>query len=83
VKIDNNPYGASWCQLPAFVQNGKRETVLLTKGDENPPVVVPLHARAAEFLPNTEFMTIPSAGHVPQRLQAPTYVEILQDFIGV
>ncbi|MGD2078456.1 MAG: alpha/beta hydrolase [Chloroflexota bacterium] len=55
--------------------------VLLTRGDESPPIVVPMYARAAELLPNVEFMTIPGAGHVPQRLQSQTYVETLQAFM--
>ena len=55
--------------------------VLLTRGDESPPVVVPMYARAAELLPDVEFQTLPGAGHVPQRYQPEAYVETLLSFI--
>jgi pimeloyl-ACP methyl ester carboxylesterase len=55
--------------------------VLLTRGDESHPVVEPMYARAAELLPNVEFLTLPGAGHVPQRRQPQAYSEVLKAFI--
>jgi pimeloyl-ACP methyl ester carboxylesterase len=54
--------------------------VLLTRGDQSPPVVAPMYAKAAEALPNAEFLTLPGAGHVPQRYQPEAYVETLSTF---
>ena len=55
--------------------------VLLTRGDESHPVVMPMYARAAELLPDVSIQVLPGAGHVPQRYQPEAYAETLRAFI--
>ena len=55
--------------------------VLLTLGDQSPPIFAPVVARLAEAFPNAEVITFPGAGHVLHVTHPDAYVEAIIAFI--
>ena len=54
--------------------------VLLTLGDQSPPMVAPVVARLTESLPGAEAFTFSGAGHAPHLTAADAYVESVVRF---
>lgn len=59
--------------------------VLLTKGDQSPPmlasILAPMIAKLAEALPNAAVATFPDAGHVPHFTHPEAYAEAITAFV--
>lgn len=56
--------------------------VLLTLGDQSPPVFAPVVSLVAEALPTAEVRTISGAGHIPHFTHPDIYSEVITEFIG-
>ena len=54
--------------------------VLLTQGDQSPPLFAPVITKLAEALPSTEVSTIAGVGHVPHVEDPEAYVEALATY---
>lgn len=55
--------------------------VLLTKGDNSPPIFAPVVAKLADSLPAAAVHTFLGAGHIPHVTHANAYIEATIDFI--
>ena len=55
--------------------------VLLTLGDQSPPMFAPVVDLLAQTLPNSTVVTFPGAGHIPHVTHPVAYVEALTAFI--
>jgi pimeloyl-ACP methyl ester carboxylesterase len=55
--------------------------VFLTMGDQSDPIVAPMYAKLPELLPDVEILTLPGAGHVPQRYQPDAYADVITTLI--
>lgn len=55
--------------------------VLLTLGDQSPPMFEPIVQIIAEALPNAEVLTFPGAGHIPHVTHPDAFVEAITSFI--
>lgn len=58
-----------------------RQPVLLTTGDQSPPLMAPVVARLAAILPNVQVASIPDAGHIPHATHPDAYLETVMAFI--
>jgi pimeloyl-ACP methyl ester carboxylesterase len=58
----------------------KAEPVLLTLGDQSPPIFAPVVAKLTEALPRVEVLTFPGAGHNPHVTAPDAYVETIIAF---
>jgi pimeloyl-ACP methyl ester carboxylesterase len=65
---------------PSWINTFPRP-VLLTRGDEGPPIMGSIYVRAAELLPQVRFVVLPGAGHMVHRYEPEMYVELLSTFI--
>jgi pimeloyl-ACP methyl ester carboxylesterase len=57
------------------------QPVLLTLGDQSPPIFAPVVAKLAKVLPRVELLTFPGAGHIPHVTRSDAYVEAISAFI--
>lgn len=64
---------------PAWI-GGFSRPVLLTLGDQSPPMFAPVVARLAKSLPGAEVFTFPGAGHIPHFTAPDAYVESIVQF---
>lgn len=55
--------------------------VLLTKGDESPPMFEPIVQRITAALPFIQTLTFEGAGHIPHVTHPDDYVRVTRDFI--
>jgi pimeloyl-ACP methyl ester carboxylesterase len=65
---------------PAWITTFPRP-VLLTTGDQSHPIAAPMYARVAELLPDVEILSLPGAGHVPQRYQPEVYAGVIRTLV--
>jgi pimeloyl-ACP methyl ester carboxylesterase len=56
--------------------------VLLTTGDQSPPMFASVIAKIAAVLPHAQVHTFAGAGHIPHVTHPDAYVETTLDFIG-
>ena len=56
------------------------QPVLLTLGDQSPPIFAPVVAKLTEALPRVEMLTFPDAGHNPHVTAPDAYVETITAF---
>jgi pimeloyl-ACP methyl ester carboxylesterase len=56
------------------------QPVLLTLGDQSPPIFAPVVAKLTEALPRVEVLTFPGAGHNPHVTAPDAYVEAITAF---
>lgn len=56
--------------------------VLLTRGDQSPPVFSRIIARVAEAIDGAELRVLPGAGHVPQRSHPAEFVSVVSLFFA-
>jgi len=56
------------------------QPVLLTLGDQSPPIFAPVVAKLTEALPRVEVLTFPGAGHNPHVTAPAAYVETITAF---
>jgi pimeloyl-ACP methyl ester carboxylesterase len=56
--------------------------VLLTTGDQSPPLFAPVVAKLARALPRAEVVTFPGAGHIPHATHPDVYADTLVAFIA-
>lgn len=56
------------------------QPVLLTLGDQSPPIFAPVVAKLTEALPRVEVLTFPGAGHNPHVTAPDAYVETITAF---
>jgi pimeloyl-ACP methyl ester carboxylesterase len=54
--------------------------VVLTRGDQSPPVFEPVVSRLSGAIPHAEVATLPGAGHVPHETHPDAYVETIVRF---
>jgi len=59
---------------------GFSQPVLLTLGNQSPPIFTPVVAQLAMALPRVEVLTFPGAGHIPHVTDPGAYVEALVAF---
>jgi pimeloyl-ACP methyl ester carboxylesterase len=59
---------------------GFSRPVLLTRGDESPPMFAPVVTRLGAALPHAEVVTLPGAGHVPHATHPDAYVDAIMSF---
>jgi pimeloyl-ACP methyl ester carboxylesterase len=59
---------------------GFSKPVLLTKGDQSPPMFAPVIAKLARSLPQAEVVTLEGAGHVPHATHPDAYVDVVLRF---
>ena len=57
------------------------QPVLLTHGDQSPPVFAPVITRLGAALPSAEVQTLPGVGHVPHMEDPEGYVEAVAGFV--
>ena len=55
--------------------------VLLTKGDQSPPIFAPVIDKLADAGPNTEVVTFADVGHIPQVTHPEMYARVITAFI--
>lgn len=55
--------------------------ILLTRGDQSPPIFAPVVARLSEALPRADVITFPGAGHVPHATHPEDYGEAIAAFV--
>ncbi|MFV8834938.1 alpha/beta fold hydrolase [Aquisalimonas sp. APHAB1-3] len=55
--------------------------VLLTLGDQSPPIFAPVVTRLSEALPRAEVVTFPGAGHIPHATHPEAYLETVAAFV--
>jgi pimeloyl-ACP methyl ester carboxylesterase len=55
--------------------------VLLTQGDQSPPLFPPVTTTLAQAMPSAEVRTLTGAGHVPHMENPEAYVETVSDFL--
>lgn len=60
---------------------GFSKPVLLTTGEQSPPMFPPVISRIAKALPNSETHRFPEAGHIPHVTHPDAFVGVVQDFI--
>jgi pimeloyl-ACP methyl ester carboxylesterase len=70
-------------QLEFDIEGFKRFTkpVLLTRGDQSPPMFAPVVAKLAAALPHADVMTLSGAGHIPHVTHPAAYMESLIQFV--
>jgi pimeloyl-ACP methyl ester carboxylesterase len=56
------------------------QPVLLTLGDQSPPIFAPVVAKLIGALPRVELLTFPGAGHIPHATDPEAYVEAIIAF---
>ena len=59
-----------------------RRPALLSKGGQSPPTFAPVIAKLAGALPDSEVVTFPDAGHIPQFTHPDAYVDAIAAFIA-
>jgi len=55
--------------------------VLLTTGDQSPPVFAPVVSKLIDVLPNGETFSIAGAGHIPHETHSDAYIEVITAFL--
>ena len=55
--------------------------VLLTTGDQSPPVFAPVVTKFVDVLPNAKTLSIAGAGHIPHETHPDAYIEAITAFI--
>ena len=55
--------------------------VLLTLGDQSPPMFAPVVTRLSEALPRADVVTVPDAGHIPHATHPEAYFETVAAFV--
>lgn len=55
--------------------------ILLTRGDQSPPIFAPVVARLSAALPRADVITFPGAGHVPHATHPEDYGEAIAAFV--
>jgi pimeloyl-ACP methyl ester carboxylesterase len=60
---------------------GFSQPVLLTVGDQSPPIFAPVVAKLTKALPRAEVLTFPGAGHIPHATDPEAYVEAVIAFV--
>jgi pimeloyl-ACP methyl ester carboxylesterase len=57
------------------------QPVLLTTGEQSPPMFAPVVAKIADVLPTAEVRTFSGAGHIPHVTHPDAYIAVTTDFI--
>ena len=55
--------------------------VLLTTGEQSPPIFAPVVSKIADVLPNVEVHTFSGAGHILHVTHPDAYIDMTKDFI--
>ena len=63
------------------VLNGFAGPVLLTVGDQSPPMFAPVVAKIAAAAPRIQVRTLHGMGHVPQLTAPDAYVDVIVEFV--
>jgi pimeloyl-ACP methyl ester carboxylesterase len=74
---DPQGFGVDLQALAAFGR-----PVLLTRGDQSPPMFAPILDVLATALPQARRVTLPGAGHVPHQSHPATFVSVLRSFLS-
>ena len=70
----------AWADIDLDALNGITLPVLLTQGDQSPPMFAMIIARLAAAMDNAEVRTLPGAGHVPHATHPADYVAMISRF---
>jgi pimeloyl-ACP methyl ester carboxylesterase len=57
------------------------QPVLLTTGDQSPPMFAPVASKIADVLPRVETHTFTGAGHIPHVTHPDAYIQVTTEFI--
>ena len=84
--IENAPTFLDECRDPQQLMfdlewlRGLSLPVLLTMGDQSPPIFAPVIRKLARMLPPAEVVTLEGAGHIPHATHPEMYVETIDRF---
>lgn len=67
----------AWADIDLDALGGITVSVLLTQGDQSPPMFARIIARLAAAMDNAEVRTLPGAGHVPHATHPAAYVAVI------
>ncbi len=70
----------AWADIDLDALSGITFPVLLTQGDQSPPMFAKIIARLAAAMDNAEVRTLPGAGHVPHATHPADYVAVISRF---
>jgi pimeloyl-ACP methyl ester carboxylesterase len=70
----------AWADIDLNALGGMTVPVLLTQGDQSPPMFTKIITRLAAAMDNAEVRTLPGAGHVPHATHPADYVAVINRF---
>ena len=70
----------AWADIDLDALSGITVPVLLTQGDQSPPMFAKIIARLAAAMDNAAVRTLPGAGHVPHATHPADYVAMISRF---
>jgi len=71
-----------WAMIDLDGLAGLSRPVLLTQGDQSPPLFAAIIARLAQEMDRARVTTIPGAGHVPHQTHPTEWVAVVTEFVS-